>query len=160
MVVYVIAGLVLLVLLFMAYRVLGRPATPVQHPVTLLRSVVDAARDVTADLTSLERGPVLDAPAAAEQLRRLRRSLDGCAQGLDRLDSAALDAPLADAHRLLAQAVEELVWNARMAASPSANRGGLQTAAMALLESASGALSEAARLLAAETAAEEAHSPG
>src|SRR5437870_3246573 len=162
MFIYIVVALLLVAILYGAYRALGRPAAPVGRPDALLRVVLRTARQVSAELAEMAGGAggeTLDG-AIAQDSRAPRRALEGCAQSLDRVDPAALDSEVATAHRQLSQAVEELGWALRMSASPGSGRGGLKLATADLCSSAERSLDEAERLLRVAAAPEEVHRPG
>jgi hypothetical protein len=149
-------------LLFGAYRALGRPASPVTQPDALLRTVLRTARQASIELAAIEKsagGAALET-AQARDAGTQRRSLEGCSQSLERLDPDAMAAGPAVAHRQLSQAVEELMWAARIAASPGSGRGGLKLATAELRASADRLLEEAAQLLRPAAVTEEVHRPG
>jgi hypothetical protein len=158
-VIYIVVALLLLAILYGAYRALGRPSSPVAQPDALLQAVLRTARQVSVDIAAMVGGETVEA-AYMQEARAPRRALDGCAQSLERLDPAALDRELASAHQQLSQAVEELGWALRMSASPGYGRGGLKLATAELRSSADRSLDEADRLLRPAAAPEEVHRPG
>jgi hypothetical protein len=162
MIIYILVALLLVAILYGAYRALGRPTSPVDRPDALLRAVLRTARQASVDLATMTGGAdreTLD-PASTRDARAPRRALDGCTQSLEQLDAAALDPELAAAHRHLSQAVEELGWALRMTGSAGSGRGGLKLATAELRSSAGRSLDEADRLLRPAAAPEEVHRPG
>jgi hypothetical protein len=162
MVIYIVVALLLVAILYGAYRALGRPSSPVAQPDALMQAVLRTARHVSVDIAAMAgsaRGETEDA-AYTQEARAPRRALEGCAQSLERLDSNRLDPELAAAHGQLSQAVEELGWALRMSASPGYGRGGLKLAITELCSSAERSLDEADRLLRPAAAPEEVHRPG
>lgn len=161
-VIYIVVALLMVAILYGAYRALGRPSSPVSQPDALLHVVLRTARQAAVDLAATMDGEGGDSAEAtyAHDVRIPRRALEGCAQSLERLDPAALGPELAAAHRTLSQAVEELSWALRISASPSSGRGGLKLATAELRASADRSLDEADRLLTPSTAPEEVHRPG
>jgi hypothetical protein len=162
MVIYIVVALLLVAILYGAYRSLGRPASPVDRPDALLRVVLRTARQASVDLATMTGGAGRETQDAAytRDARAPRRALEGCAQSLEQLDPAALDPEPAAAHRQLSQAVEELGWALRMSGSAGSGRGGLKLATAELRSSADRSLDEADRLLRPAAAPEEVHRPG
>ena len=140
---YVIAGLVLLTILVVAYRALGRPTAPVRDPHALLRAVSDAAESALAALQD---------PAAS---RSAQRQLEGCAQALERLAPGELDTAGAGAHELLAQGVSELLAAARLEERSGLASPGLRSAHGDLRSSGARCLAQARAALAGSAAAKE-----
>jgi hypothetical protein len=113
-VIYVIAGLVVVLFLFGAYRMMGAGATVDEDPHAVLIAVLDTATDAANGLNA--------SPASADaatSAHALRRTLDGCAQALERIAAIPVEVALDDARAALELAVDELAWSARMAESPA-----------------------------------------
>ncbi|MBV9099622.1 MAG: hypothetical protein JOZ46_12630 [Candidatus Dormibacteraeota bacterium] len=126
---YVIAGIVAVVLLYGAYRMLG--GSIASRPVdsnALLRSALDAALAATDETPD----------------RALRRRLDGAGQLLQQVETHALSDAAAAAHALLSVAVDELSWSLRLRQSPGyAGATGMHAAVDALQQHAARCLEEA-----------------
>jgi hypothetical protein len=162
MVTYIVVALLVVAILYGAYRALGRPSSPVTQPDALLRLVLRTARQASVDLAAMVDGagtPAVDA-AQMRDLSIQRRALEGCSQALERLDPDALEAGPNAAYRQLSQAVDELGWAVRISASPGSGRGGLKLATAELRDSADRLLDEAERLLRPAAALEEVNRPG
>jgi len=162
MVTYIVVALLVVAILYGAYRALGRPSSPVTQPDALLRLVLRTARQASADLAAMMDGAGTAAVNVAQMrdLSTQRRALEGCSQSLERLDPDALEAEPVAAYRQLTQAVEELSWAVRISASTGSGRGGLKLATSELRDSADRLLDEADRLLRPAAAPEEVHRPG
>jgi hypothetical protein len=114
MVAYVIAAVVVVLFLIGAYRMMGGGATEEEDPHAVLVAVLDTATDAAK---ALERGPSSgdDATSAHAQ----RRTLDGCAQALERIAAIPVELTLDRARAALELAVDELAWSARLAEAPA-----------------------------------------
>jgi hypothetical protein len=143
--VYVVVALVAVALLWAAYRAFGRPASAPAGADELLRRVAATAREAAARLQPQVDAP--EPPGADGSARSVRRGLEGCAQLLERVDTATLPAVRLAEHALLLAAVEDLSWAARLreAAGFDTNPG-LRSAAASLCAEASGCLDDAAAL--------------
>jgi hypothetical protein len=149
-VVYVLIALAVVAFLYGGYRVLGGAAARVIDPDALLREARDSATRLALELSdAIAAGADAhgDGGRLAEAAQSVRRRIDGCAQQLERLDPAALEAhDLVEAHALIAAAVEDLSWAARMCATSGyAGNPGLRRAVDELCESADRSLLSAAR---------------
>lgn len=148
MVPYIVAGLVLLVLLFFAYRLLGgrEASTPVDSD-----SLMHAACEGTIRADRL---------IAEGDARQARRTLDGSGLQLQQVEVARLSDHAVAAHALLSAAVEELSWAARMMQSPAYGTAtGLHDAADQLQLHAHECVAHAQQLLAPSGVSEEVDSP-
>jgi hypothetical protein len=144
--VYIVIGLVVLALLVLSYRALGGSAVGAVDSPALLRST---AQDIAA-LGAHE-------PDGA---RELRRSLAGCAQQLERIETGALDEPGAEAHDLLTAAVQELTWAQRLRESGAhQTAGGMQRAVDELQAHARTCIDHAGLLLRTSGGSEEVGGP-
>jgi hypothetical protein len=111
--IYAIAGLLVVLFLFGAYRMMGAGASTDEDP----RSVLMAVLETTAQAARALEGT----PAASDDEngpRAVRRRLDGCAQALERIAAIPVDVALDQARSALELAVDELGWSARMAEAP------------------------------------------
>ncbi len=128
MAIYVIAGLLVVLFLFGAYRMMGAGASPDEDPRAVLAAVLDTT---TAAAAALDNPPV--SPDDDNGPHAVRRRLDGCAQALERIAAIPIDAGLDQARTSLELAVDELSWSARMAEAPGYGRDdSLRDAATAL----------------------------
>jgi len=135
--VYIIAGLLVVAVLWAAYRAFGGTAANSPDDATLLRGAAKMAATLAGDDVG-DRG----------RPRTVRRTLDGVMQALDRVDVAALGDGDAAAHALLHSAVEDLSWAERLRETATfATNLGLQDAVAALNSHAGRCLDEVARLL-------------
>ena len=142
MAVYIIVALVAVAILWAAYRTLGGGAGPPPDPVVLMHRAAASATGAAQRL-----GDAL--PGAAVEMRAIRRTLEGCAQLLERVDTLALDAAGAQGHALLTAAVEDLGWAARLGETAGlGTNAALRRAAGLLQDEARRALDEAGRALA------------
>ena len=114
MAVYVIAAAVVVLFLFGAYRMMGAGATDAEDPHAVLIAVLDTA---TGAAKALDTGPTSGDDATSPH--GLRRTLDGCAQALERIAAIPVDVALDQARTALELAVDELAWSARLAESPA-----------------------------------------
>lgn len=114
MVIYVIAALVVVLFLVGAYRMMGAGATVEEDPHAVLVAVLDTA---TGAAKSLGGNPVAGDDATTPHA--LRRTLDGCAQALERIAAIPVEVTLDHARSALELAVDELTWSARLAESPA-----------------------------------------
>ena len=154
MIIYVLAGAIAIAILWVAYRSLGRAATHSSDNVAILRQVIVSANAAARSLSGLQ-----GAQARPADQRSTRRSLDGCAQLLESVDTAALDPDQEAAHVLLVASVEQLAWAARIGESAGFGaNAGLQQSVRQLLENAVEGLVEAGALV-RSAIAEEADSP-
>ena len=141
--IYVIAAVVVVLFLVGAYRMMGAGATVEEDPHAVLIAVLDTA---TGAAKSLEAGPVSGDDATTPHA--LRRTLDGCAQALERIAAIPVEVTLDQARAALELAVDELSWSARLADSPAFARDaalhdagvGLRTSGAANLDRARSAL--------------------
>lgn len=157
---YIVAGVVILLGLIAAYRTLGGAAASEVNGTALMRSALSDATAVATELSSALQHPVIGAGQHPDPLRGAaaawRRRSEGQAQQLARIDAAALDEPRAAAQALLAVAVDELAWAARLCAADAyASSEGMQAAAGVLCEHAHACLREAAALLGESGVAKE-----
>ena len=82
--------------------------------------------------------------ANRDEVHALRRTLDGCAQALERIAATPLAAQLDEARAALEQAVDELTWSARLAEAPAHGRDpAIRDAALGLRTSSAGNLARA-----------------
>jgi hypothetical protein len=112
--VYVIAAVVVVLFLFGAYRMMGAGATDAEDPHAVLVAVLDTA---TGAATTLEADPPPSDDATSPHA--VRRTLDGCAQALERIAAIPVEVALDHARSALELAVDELAWSARLAESPA-----------------------------------------
>jgi hypothetical protein len=157
---YIVAGVVALVLLVLAYRSFGGAASRPPDPIALMRLALDGGETVAAALAEAVAGStVVSTPASAgstDSLRGTRRLLDGCGQQLQQLDPARLAEPAQGAHALLTVAIDELAWALRLLQTPGYAGGeGMQAAVADLRSHAGSCLSEARGMLPPSGAAEE-----
>ena len=160
MIVYIIAGVLILLGLVVAYRTLGAEAVQNVDPAALLRATLAAAEALERELDGvLAAGMPLDRNAsspARAAVHSVRRKLDGCAQQGARIDVAALRDTDADVHTLLGVALDELVWSARLAESEAfTSAQGMQRAVDELRRHASACLRDARTLLEPSAMAKE-----
>jgi hypothetical protein len=138
-VIYVIAALVVVLFLVGAYRMMGAGATLEEDPHAVLVAVLDTA---TGAATSLEATPSTADDATSPHA--LRRTLDGCAQALERIAAIPVEVALDHARSALELAVDELAWSARLMESPAYTRdGALRDAGLTLSRSGSANLERA-----------------
>lgn len=164
MVAYIIAGLVLLVLLFFAYRLLGgREASTPLDPDVLLRAALERTQHADRLIDgSTARGIAAGGGSSdrAATLREARRSLDDAGHQLQQVEVARVPDVSAAAHALLSAAVEELSWAARLMQSPAYGTAtGLHDAVGQLLLHAHGCVLQATELEAVSAVSEEVDSP-
>lgn len=138
--IYVIAGLVVVLFLFGAYRMMGAGATIDEDPHAVLVAVLDTATDAA---NGLNASPASD--DAATSAHALRRTLDGCAQALERIAAIPVEVALDHARAALELAVDELAWSARIAESPAYARDDALRDAGVMLRSRGSANLERAR---------------
>jgi hypothetical protein len=112
--VYVIAAAVVVLFLIGAYRMMGAGATDAEDPHAVLVAVLDTASSAAK---ALDAGPSPGDDATSPHA--LRRTLDGCAQALERIAAIPVDVALDRARSALELAVDELAWSARLAESPA-----------------------------------------
>jgi hypothetical protein len=112
--VYVIAAVVVVLFLFGAYRMMGAGATDTEDPQAVLVAVLDTA---TGAAQALDGGR--SAGDDATTPHAVRRTLDGCAQALERIAAIPVEIALDHARSALELAVDELAWSARLAESPA-----------------------------------------
>jgi hypothetical protein len=93
---------------------MGAGATVEEDPHAVLIAVLDTA---TGAAQALGAGPVSGDDATTPHA--LRRTLDGCAQALERIAAIPVDVGLDQARSALELAVDELAWSARLAESPA-----------------------------------------
>jgi hypothetical protein len=114
MAIYVIAGLLVVLFLFGAYRMMGAGASTEEDPRGVLAAVLD---------TTTKAAGALDSPPVSSDddngPHAIRRRLDGCAQALERIAAIPVDVALDQARTSLELAVDELSWSARMAEAPA-----------------------------------------
>ena len=160
MIAYVVAGVVALVLLVAAYRMLGGSASRPVDPHVLLRAARDGAASALSELTeTADRGLPQEPGRAADVLKPVRRRLDAASQQLQQVDVIRLGDDAAAAHALLAVAVDELSWAVRMLQSSAyAGSAGMQQACDALTEHAAQCLREASAVDLGSVVAEEVRS--
>jgi hypothetical protein len=115
--VYVIAAVVVVLFLIGAYRMMGAGATDTEDPHAVLVAVLDTATGAAKALDA-EPSPGDDATSP----HALRRTLDGCAQALERIAAIPVDIALDHARSALELAVDELGWSARLAEAPAYGR--------------------------------------
>jgi hypothetical protein len=131
--VYVVAGVLAAAILLLAYRSLGGAASAPPDNLALLRRAAAGAAQAQRELD------------AGVPPRAARRTVDGCAQLLERVDEAALDDPQLAARRRLGEAVESLSWAARLReAAGTGDNPALAAAAQSLRDAARAALDDAA----------------
>ena len=163
MIPYIVAGVVALVLLVLAYRSFGGAASRPPDPVALMLVALAGGETAAAALDeAVASGSVVSGAATGQQspdsLRGARRLLDGCGQQLQQLDPAVLGEPSAGAHALLSVAVDELGWAVRLLQTPGyAGGAGMQAAVADLLTHAVRCLSDARGMLPWSDAAEVVH---
>jgi hypothetical protein len=155
-VVYFLIGLVVILVLWAAYRAFGRPASEQLDAPALVRRAANGARDAAQRLDAAQASST-ETPG----LGGIRRQIDGCAQLLERVDTATLDDRLADEHASLRCAVEDLGWAARLQESAGfVSNAALRTAAARLRADAEDRLGRVGdRLQSASAAAEEIDGP-
>jgi hypothetical protein len=112
-VIYVIAAVVVVLFLVGAYRMIGAGATVEEDPHAVLVAVLDTVTDAAK---ALEGSPSSEDATSAHALRR---TLDGCAQALERIAAIPVAVALDQARTALELAVDELSWSARLAESPA-----------------------------------------
>ena len=153
MIPYIVAGVVALVLLVLAYRSFGGAASRPPDPIALMRLALDGGETAAAALAEAVAGGTVvttgtSVAASADSLRATRRLLDGCGQQLQQLDPVTLAEPALGAHVLLTVAVDELGWALRLLQTPGyAGGAGMQAAVADLRSHAGSCLSEARGLL-------------
>jgi len=114
--IYIVAVLLVLLFLVGAYRMMGAGASTDEDPRAVLTAVVDST---TAAAEALRAA--VDA-GNQDEVHALRRKFDGCAQALERIAATPVDATLDQARAALEQAVDELIWSARLAEAPAHGR--------------------------------------
>jgi hypothetical protein len=138
-VIYVIAAVVAVLFLVGAYRMMGSGATLDEDPHAVLIAVLDTATGAARALG--------DVPVSGDEAttpHALRRTLDGCAQALERIAAIPVQVTLDEARSALELAVDELSWSARLAESPAyARDDALRDAGVALRTSGSANLERA-----------------
>ena len=161
MIPYIVAGVLALVLLVVAYRSFGGAASRPPDPIVLMRRVLAGGESAAAALAEAvaSGSPAPTRPAAdresPDSLRATRRLLDGCGQQLQQVDPAVLGEPLLSVHALLSVAVDELAWALRLFQTPAyAGAAGMQAAVADLRSHAGGCLSDARRILPSSDVAE------
>jgi hypothetical protein len=155
--VYIIIALVLVVILWAAYRAFGRPASSPPDPSALLQRAAVAALDASDQLDRAQPGAE---PWAAGAVRALRRRIDGCAQLLESVDTATLDDRHLSQHALLTAAVEDLGWALRLEETAGfVTNSGLRAAAEMLRAEAHGCLSDFGEVAARSAVAKEVDGP-
>jgi hypothetical protein len=138
-VIYVIAAVVAVLFLVGAYRMMGSGATLDEDPHAVLVAVLDTATGAAKAL-----GEVPASGDEATTPHALRRTLDGCAQALERIAAIPVQVTLDEARSALELAVDELSWSARLAESPAyARDDALRDAGVALRTSGSANLERA-----------------
>ncbi len=143
--IYIIAALLVVLFLIGAYRAMGAGATTEHDPGGVLKAVLAGAGDAARALGGTP-GP----DDAGNDARANRRRLEGCAQALEGIVGAPVDEHVDEARSLLAHAVDELTWAARLAESPGHSRDpAVQTAATSLRDAAGTKLERARALLGA-----------
>ena len=153
MIVYVVSALLVVAVLWAAYRALGRPASEPVDTAALLQRVARAALEVAQRVDGVAAG-------GGAAPRELRRQVDGCAQLLERVDTGALDPRVLAEHALLSGAVEDLGWALRLRESAGFVRNdGVRTAVAALREDALQRLRDAGVTGAGSARAEEVDGP-
>ncbi len=113
MAIYVIAGILVVLFLFGAYRMMGAGASTDEDPHGVLVAVLGTTTEAALALEG--------SPAASDDdngPRAVRRRLDGCAQALERIAAIPVDKALDQARSALELAVDELSWSARLAEAP------------------------------------------
>ena len=161
MIPYIVAAVVALVLLVLAYRSFGGAASRPPDPIALMRLALDGGETAAVALAEAIAGGTVvsmrpSTAGAADSLRATRRLLDGCGQQLQQLDPATLAEPGLGAHALLTVAVDELGWAVRLLQTPGyAGGAGLQAAVADLRSHAGSCLSEARGMLPPSGAAKE-----
>jgi hypothetical protein len=111
--IYVIAALLVVLFLFGAYRVMGAGASVDEDPRGVLEAVLATTTEAAQQLASAG-----DGGGATADPRAVRRTLDGCAQALERIAAIPIDVALGEVRTSLELAVDELSWSARMAEAP------------------------------------------
>ena len=162
MIPYIVAGVVALGLLVVAYRSFGGSASRPPDPIGLMRRALAGGDTAAAALAEAVASGSVASPGPAavrdspDSLRATRRLLDGCAQQLQQLDPATLTEPLLGVHALLSVAVDELAWALRLLQAPAyAGAAGIQAAVADLRTHAGRCLSEAGGMLPRSDVAEE-----
>jgi hypothetical protein len=155
---YIVAGLVALVLLVVAYRSFGGAASRPPDPIVLMRGVLAGSESAAAALAEAVASgsvPTAGDRESPDSLRATRRLLDGCGQQLQQVDPAVLGEPLLRVHALLTVAVDELAWALRLFQTPAyAGAAGMQAAVVDLRSHAGGCLSDARGMLPSSDVAE------
>jgi hypothetical protein len=141
--IYVIAGLLVVLFLFGAYRMMGAGASTEEDPSAVLAAVLE---------TTTEAARALDNPPVSNdddnEPHAVRRRLDGCAQALERIAAIPIDAALDQVRTSLELAVDELSWSARMAEAPGyARDDSLRAAGTALRTRGAANIAQARSLL-------------
>lgn len=122
MAVYIVVALVAIAILWAAYRAFGGPVSGPQDNAALIQRAAALAMAAAGELAE-----------GAAPARPLRRSLEGCAQLLERVDTSQLDAGQLSSHSLVASAVDDLTWAARLLETASfGTNPGLQAAVASL----------------------------
>jgi hypothetical protein len=138
--IYIIAVVLVLLFLVGAYRSMGAGASTDEDPRGVLEAVAASAGEAAASLAG--------APVSAESAHAVRRRLEGCAQGLERIAATPVDATLDQARTALEFAVDELTWSARLAETPGYGRDeALKDASRALQDRGTENLALARRLI-------------
>ena len=160
MIAYIVAGLVALVLLVAAYRLLGGSATRPVDPHVLLRAARDGAAAAVTELSeTTDRGLPPEPGRASEVLKPVRRRVDTASQQLQQIDVVHLGDDAAAAHALLAVAVDELSWALRLLQTPAyTGSAGMHQAFVALFEHAAQCVREAGAVDLGSVAPEEVRS--
>ncbi len=115
--IYVIAALLVVLFLYGAYRMMGAGADVDEDPHGVLLAVLATTAEAAQQLAGT--GERTDARADPHAVRR---TLDGCAQALERIAAIPVDLTLGEARTALELAVDELSWAARMAEAPGFER--------------------------------------
>lgn len=103
--------------LYGAYRMMGAGADVAEDPREVLMAVLTTATEASSALDGITgSGDDEGSPHA------VRRKLDGCAQALERIAAIPVEPSLDQARSALEDAVDELVWTARLAESPGYER--------------------------------------
>lgn len=113
MTVYIVAAVVVVLFLYGAYRLMGAGADVEEDPKAVLFAVLDTASTAAKDLDAIRTAT--DSAAA----HTLRRTLDGCAQALERIAAIPVEVSLDQARTALELGVDELTWFARLAELPA-----------------------------------------
>jgi hypothetical protein len=126
--IYVIAVLLVLLFLYGAYRTMGAGASAGEDPAVVLAAVLRTTGEAATALEAASQDG-----GKPEEAHTVRRTLEGCAQALERIAATPVDAALDQARTALERAVDELSWSARLTETPGYSRDeALRDAALTL----------------------------